>query len=227
MTHSAQTFKLMQKVGEFIYSCCNFIPLVLIIFILLPYPFPNNAGIYSSIYIKLSESSHVFAHKFTIFLILAMFYTYFKLLKYLHPLLRALISATLVICSVNLYDSIWSINSVLMRHDGVVILPVASLFLTSEILIILNRYHDFLSFKHFFSVLAVYITAISIAFYGMAATNFWPDMATWDAGNRLIDPNISPYWLLGKFATMTVFVFFISRARKYEAPHILDSRIVS
>ena len=186
--HTREAYKHLTFLGESLYKICIFAPFLGTVISLLATDFVLAAAFYA-------------------------FYIYFKLLRFLHPFLRMIVSVTLAVFAVNFYDTFISINRAVFFNDSVSISPIVSVLTAASILYMLNENHEFLDFSKNSTVLLTYITSISMLFYVINIVEY---------------SNVSiSLQLLGKFVTLVLLSVFINRNRKYEAPHILDFGIVS
>ena len=211
--------------GVLLHYCCLIAPMVGMVYSL--YHVAVN-GIYG--YIYLPGISAAIIHSWSLFCILGFFGVTYYMLSYLMPLLRMIVTLSLTIFSIQVYDFLWSAFSQAVRGVGFSWGALVASFMLLVLLERMDNKHNFISVprlfttKHLFSLIGIAILLLS--FKGLVDTGFFQAMTLYEQGLGP-DPNIGSFlWVARRPAVFCALIPWIKIKKGFVAPLRLDPRVL-
>ena len=205
-------------IGHFIHYLCKYTPTVVMAWSLViitrdPYSYIRFGGrgiIHSISALSLS----------TVFLLI------YSRLQYLYPLVRAIITASFTVLSIQLYDFTWSLCKYLQLGYDFRLTPLLAVAIAGALLWFLHIKHNYLTLSKEPKIKSLlYFIIFVLAFGLMMKTGFYERMELYDNGLGP-DPNVgSTSWAISKIVVFWILTPLIKKS-EHKAPLRLDPKVL-
>lgn len=206
--------------GRIIHYVSLGVPIILILYTI---PSFIRSGIYSGTYLFISR-----IHSFTLLMVSLSFLTHYRSLRFLYPLARSIITATMMAWYIYFGGLLWDLNSLIVRGHGFGWHIIPGLIVLTALLVLFDNKHSIFWVKipaKTYYVTFFMVSFTIIAFVFLYYTGFWEAMTLSDMGMGGPDPNRSIFWLLMRLFSFWYLLPSIMPL-KYSAPLKLDAGVL-
>lgn len=147
-------------------------------------------------------------------------------LRYLYPLVRAIITACFTVLSIQLYDFTWSFCKYLQLGYDFRLTPLLAVAIAGALLWFFNIKHNYLTLSKEPIVKSLFYAIIFVLAFGiMMMSGFYERMELYDNGLGP-DPNVGcTSWAIGKVVVFWILTPLI-RKSQHRSPLRLDPRVL-
>lgn len=180
-------------------------------------------------YVSLPGSSRAIIHSISLLSMCVAFLKIYFTMKYLLPLVRAIVTLSFTIFSIHLYDFIWSSFSYVIRGFGFSWPALLAIIIVFILLERLDNKHGFIEMKEFWTTRGlariILYGVFILTFKGLIDTKFYQSMSLYEQGLGP-DPNVGNiYWLIGKILVFWIPITVI-RFQGEKAPLRLSPKVL-